>query len=229
MKTILVGTVLAVVAGCVYAPEGDTRDAAPFSGNRAARPGTPHGLAPANAELLDESGELALFAGETAADAAYNETQRNAEPRCPRNSLFLRRRRANGAAEWRLLLTTGSDWRMADGMNEWCSLHAQTLKERFVVHKARFSSDGRHLWLVCNTYSFTFTVVCSYDMTKGTLRVLTDGDTADEQPDGTIRVKNKKTYLTDEKGNPLGAAWYDEWIAPNGTVIRKTSPAKLSN
>ena len=74
--------------------------AAPFrtKEQRAVSPGLQYGVAPKNAELLDESGELALFSGETAADVAYNETQRNAEPRCPRNSLFLRRRGADGSA-----------------------------------------------------------------------------------------------------------------------------------
>ena len=46
------------------------------------------------------------------------------------------------------------------------------------------------------------------------------------QPDGTILVKNKKTYLQDEKGNPIGAAWHDEWIAPDGKAVRKTDPSR---
>ena len=41
----------------------------------------------------------------------------------------------------------------------------------------------------------------------------------DEQPDGTILIKNRKTYLQDEKGEPFGAALYDEWIAPDGKVV----------
>ena len=111
---------------------------------------------------------------------------------------------------------------MADEMNEWCLLHARMLKECFVVYKARFSSDGRRLWLVCNTYSSMFTVVCSYDMHTDVLRLLGDGDSADEQPDGTIYIKNKKTYLYDGNGHSLGAAWYDEWIAADGKVVRKS-------
>ena len=58
-------------------------------------------------------------------------------------------------------------------------------------------------------------------------RVLGDGDTADEQPDGTILIKGRKTYLQDEKGEPLGAAWYDVWITPDGKVVRKTKPVQL--
>lgn len=53
-----------------------------------------------------------------------------------------------------------------------------------------------------------------------------DGDTIDVQPDGTILVKNKKTYLHDKNGESLGAAWYDEWIAPDGRVVRKTQPSR---
>ncbi len=36
----------------------------------------------------------------------------------------------------------------------------------------------------------------------------------------------KKTYLVDEDGNPLCAAWYDAWIAPDGKVVRKSEPRK---
>ena len=52
-------------------------------------------------------------------------------------------------------------------------------------------------------------------------RVLIDGDTADEQPDGTILAKNKKTYLFDDNGEPLGARFYDAWITADGKVVRK--------
>ena len=58
--------------------------------------------------------------------------------------------------------------------------------------------------------------------------VFCDGDTMDEQPDGTILIKNRKTYLQDEKGVSLGAAWYDEWIAPDGKVVRKSKPIPMS-
>ena len=121
-------------------------------------------------------------------------------------------------------MTTGADLRIATAKDERCAAQGQMLKECLEVLSASFSPDGRHLWLVCNPHTFTFTVVCSYDMASGMLCPVTDGDTADVQPDGTIRVKNKKTYLQDEKGNPLGAAWYDEWIAPDGRVVRKTKP-----
>lgn len=54
------------------------------------------------------------------------------------------------------------------------------------------------------------------------MAVLIDGDSADEQPDGTILVKGKKTYLSDEKGEPLGARWYDLWMTPDGKIVRKS-------
>ena len=63
--------------------------------------------------------------------------------------------------------------------------------------------------------------ICSYDLYNRTFRVLIDGDTANVQPDGTILVKNKKTYLSDENGEPLGARWYDVWINPDGEIVRK--------
>ena len=31
----------------------------------------------------------------------------------------------------------------------------------------------------------------------------------------------KKTYLSDENGEPLGARWYDLWMTPDGKVVRK--------
>ena len=88
MRKILLYTAIMGVAGCKYAPENGTKSAVPFSGERAALPGAPYGLAPTNAELLDESGELALYSGDTAADVAYNETQRNAEPQAPAIRFF---------------------------------------------------------------------------------------------------------------------------------------------
>lgn len=224
VKSILVCAVLAAVAGCKYVPEDGTESVAPFSRGGKVLPGTKYMGVPRNAKLFCESGGLALVSGETAADVAYNKTQRNAEPGCFRNSLFARLRGANGKAEWRLLLTTGAGLRIATAGDEWCAAQGQMLKECLEVLSASFSPDGRHLWLVCNPHTFTYTVVCSYDMASGMLCPVTDGDTADVQPDGTIRVKNKKTYLQDEKGNPLGAAWYDEWITPDGRVVRKTKP-----
>ena len=55
-----------------------------------------------------------------------------------------------------------------------------------------------------------------------TFRVLIDGYTAIEEPDGTIRVEDKKIYLQDKNGEPLGAAWHDVWISSDGTIVRKS-------
>lgn len=180
--------------------------------------GSPYKATPANAELLYESGELSLFSGETSDDSAFNKLEEELESR---NSLFMKRRRADGTEEWKLLLTTGSDWRTADGMDSWSYDRAKDMKNCFYIHKARFASDGRHLLMVCNPHTYTYTVVCSYDIYDRTFSVLIDGDTADEQPDGTILVKNKKTYLSDENGEPLGARWHDVWITPDGKIVRE--------
>ena len=56
--------------------------------------------------------------------------------------------------------------------------------------------------------------------------VLTDGDSADEEPDGTIWVLNKKIYLYDKNGEPDGAAWIEEWITFDGKVVRKGEPKR---
>ena len=210
MKTIFVCAVLSVVAGCRYAPD------------------TPC-MVPKNAERLDE---LALFSGETEADATFNEAERKANPEGPRlcrNSLFIRWREADGTDEWRLLLTTGTAWREADGMNEWCKGRAREIRECFMVLNASLSNDGRSIWLVCNPHSFTYNVVSKFDLRTNTFRVIGDGDSAEEQPDGTILVRNKKSYRNGKNGEPLGAVWYDEWIAPDGTVVRKTEPKQLNN
>lgn len=188
------------------------------SGDRAAMPGTPYRAEPRKTKLLCESSEFSLVAGETAADTAANQSNQDGY----RNSLFLKRCRRDGTAEWRLLLTTGSDWREADGMSKWESDRAKDVKGCFAIRKASFSSDERHLWLVCDPpYICGYSVVCSYDVYDHTFRVLIDGDAADEQPDGTILVKNKKTYLDDDNGESLGARWYDAWIMPDGKVVRK--------
>ena len=42
-------------------------------------------------------------------------------------------------------------------------------------------------------------------------------DEADEEEDGTIRVKGKKFYPNDDRG----AAWHDVWITPNGKIVRE--------
>ena len=219
---LLLVVALAVVAGC-----GDNRDVKSVtqsSDEKTALLGLPCVEAPGKAELLNEKGELALFAGETAEDSAFNKAGQESNPDFYnfRNSLFLRRRRADGTDEWRVLLTTGSDWRAHDGMDKWCSGQADDLRRCFFVDKASFASDGRHLWLVCNPQTCTFHLVCSYDVYDRTFRVLIDGYTAVEEPDGTIRVEDKKIYLQDKNGEPLGAAWHDVWISPDGTIVRKS-------
>ena len=215
---LLLVVALAVIAGCKYDQAAES--VAPLSDGQRVLLEFSCAAAPGKAELLNEKGELALFAGETAEDSAFNKAGRESNPDFYnfRNSLFLRRRRADGTDEWRVLLTTGSDWRAHDGMDKWCSGQADDLRRCFFVDKASFSTDGRHLWLVCDTHTSTYHVVCSYDVYDCTFRVLIDGYTAIEEPDGTILVKDKKFY----PGDDLGAAWHDVWITPDGKVVRES-------
>ena len=184
--------------------------------------GTPYATEPKDAKLLNEYGDLALFSGETEADVAFNAEPERGNDWCHRNSLFLKRRKDDGTAEWRLILTSGSDWREADGMGEFGRIWVDDIRSCLNVVRASLTRDGRTLWMVCNPpCSSWFDVVCRFDLCENTLAVLTDGDSADEQPDGTIMVKGKKTYLSDENGEPLGARWYDLWMTPDGKVVRK--------
>lgn len=84
------------------------------------------------------------------------------------------------------------------------------------------------MWLVCDTHTSLHSVVCSYDAQDNVLKVLIDGDTADEQPDGTILVTGKKVYLQDENGEPDGAGLCDVWITPDGKIVRKSKPVKIN-
>ena len=190
--------------------------------------GSLYEVEPKNAELLYDAGDRALFAGETEADVAYNAAARKADSECPevRNSLFVRKQTKEGTNVWRLVMTSGGGWKDADGMSEWCTDRAGDIRTCFFVVKARISADGRGIWLVCDPHTSTYFLVCRYNFDDNSFRVLCDGDTADEQADGTILIKNKKTYLYDEKGVSLGAAWYDEWIDSGGKVVRKTKPSR---
>lgn len=219
---------LAVSSGCRYDQpvfvgneNNDVSANVPlFSADRAVLPGTPYKAAPENAELLDTLDNLELYSGETIDDVASNKMRVNGDDPY-HNSLFLRRRRTDGTDEWRVLLTTGSNWREATGMSDWCSSQSSCLKAHFDIMRAKFGLDRRHLWLVCDTGIPFWKVACSYDVQANEFRALIDGDTADEQPDGTILVRGKKTYLSDENGEPLGARWYDVWIKPNGEIVRR--------
>lgn len=183
-------------------------------------PGMPYASEPNNAELLYEVDDLALFAGETESDIAFNKSNDWLQ----RNSLFMRRRMELGREEWRLVMTAEGDWRIAEGMDEWCNDRAKDARRDFCVMKASLSKDRQSVWVVCDPHIGTYYIVGRLDLRKNTFRVLIDGDTAEEQPDGTILVKGKKTYLSDENGESLGAAWYDLWMTPDGKVIRKTKP-----
>ena len=210
---LLLAVALAVVAGCKY-DQGE-ESVARSSDEWPALLELPCAAAPGEAELLDESGSLALFSGKTAEDSAFNKEGRGVY----RNSLFLRRRMADGTDEWRVILTTGSKWREAAGMGKWASFQASDLKNNFYIKEAKFASDGRHLWLVCNTCNAWWNVVCSYDVQTDEFRALIDGNAPEDQPDGTILVHGKKFYPWPDDGR--GAAWHDIWITPEGKIVRK--------
>lgn len=178
--------------------------------------GTPYEAEPTDAKLLNEYGDFALFSGETEADVAANQSDENT---WHRNSLFLRRRTTNGKTEWRIILTSGSDWKDADGMGEWGKMRASDVRSCYNVVNASLSKDGRYIWMVCNpSCSFWWNVVCRFDLCENALAVLIDGDSADEQPDGTILVTGKKSYPSPDDG--LGAIWRDVWINPKGEIVR---------
>ena len=192
-----------------------------FSVERLASLGSPYATEPKDAKLLNEYGDFALFAGKTETDIAFNAEPERGKDWRYRDSLFIKWHKADGTVEWRMLLTSDGDWKNADGMGEWGKIWAESIRDCFNVISASLSKDGRYVWMVYNPYIPLYDVVCRFDLSENTLSVMTDGDSADEQPDGTILVKGKKTYLSDEKGEPLGARWYDLWMTPDGKVVRK--------
>ena len=207
MRLIFVlSLVMSVFCGCRY--------------ERVILPGIPYASEPKNAELLYEVDDLALFAGKTESDIAFNKSNDWLQ----RNSLFMRRCMESGREEWRLIMTAEGDWKLAEGMGKWCNDRAKDARRDFCVMKARLSKDRQSVWMVCDPHIGTYYIVGRLDLNTNTFRVLMDGDTAEEQSDGTILVKGKKTYLNDENGESLGAAWYDLWMTPDGKVIRKTKP-----
>lgn len=184
--------------------------------------GTPYAAELKDAKLLNEYGDFALFSGETEADAAFNAEPEREKDLSFRNSLLLRRRMTNGKFEWRLILTSGSDWKEADGMGDWGKMQASDVRRWLNVVSASLTRDGRYIWMSCDSpCTFWWNVICRFDLRENTLAALIDGFSADEQPDGTIMVTGKKTYAFDENGEPLGARWYDLWMTPDGKIVRK--------
>lgn len=108
---------------------------------------------PANATLLDHSGALALFSGETAEDAAFNESigRDASEPPRKRRSLFFRWRAQDGTDEWRLMLTTGL--KSVDHFFGWDATREllDDVRERFEVDDAALCRDELAWDVVCRT------------------------------------------------------------------------------
>lgn len=191
-----------------------------FSDEQLAMLGSPYKGEPKDAELLNEYGDLALFSGKTDADIAFNAEPERENDLHDRNSLFLRRSAKEGVDEWRLVMTSGGDWKDADCMGDWGKRWVDDVRDCCNVVRASFSKDGRFVWMVCDlSCSSWFDVVCRLDLREKTLAALIDGDTADEQPDGTILVTGKKSYPNPDDG--LGAIWRDVWINPEGKIVRE--------
>jgi len=114
----------------------------PRHNDQVAMIGTPYAAVPGSAELLYESGNISLFAGETAEDVVANQV---GEESSPRNSLFLRRRTKEGKTEWRLFLTSGSDWKDADCMSEFGRIWVDDIRKCYKVVRASLSKDGRYV------------------------------------------------------------------------------------
>ena len=188
-----------------------------FSDEEFASLGTLYQGEPKNADMLNEYGDQALFVGETDADVEFNKT--NETQRC--DSLFLKRRNKDGMDEWRLLLTTGSDWREADGMDKWSLGLSSDIKTCLNIVDAKFTSDKKYVLMICDTDIYSWNVACAYNIYDRSLRVFMDGFALLEQSDRTFLIKNKKTYFSDKNGEPLGARWYDVWITPDGKVVKK--------
>ena len=181
------------------------------------------------AELLDESNDISLFAGKTKDDLSYDAMMReDGADLFARRTLFMRRKNKPNTDEWSIVMTAEGDWKIAEGMSEWCERAASNMKSEFDIMEAKLSKDGRFIWMVCNPHTSTYYLVCSFELATKTFRVLIDGCSIDEQSDGTIRINGKKTYLSDENGEPLGAAWYDVWMTPDGKIVRKSKPVTAS-
>ena len=117
----------------------------------------------------------------------------------------------------------------AEGMERFGQNWVEDVYRCLDIRRANMSKDGRSIWLVCDSHNSLFSLVCRYDLREKAFWVLTDGDSADEEPDGTIWVLNKKIYLTDKNGEPDGAAWREEWITPDGKVVRKGEPRRAED
>ena len=129
---------------------------------RANLPVTPYASEPKNAELLYEVDGLALFAGETESDIAFNKSNDWLQ----RNSLFMRRCMESGREEWRLVMTAEGDWMLAEGMGEWCNDRAKDARRDFCVMKARLSKDRQSVWMVCDPHISIYSIACRLDLNK---------------------------------------------------------------
>lgn len=177
-----------------------------------------------NAKLLYETGDVALFSCETAADVESNAQKALTAEEGDfyyRNSLCLRRHANGEGDEWQLLVTTEGDWKSAADMDDWGLYHANELRVRFEVYQATLSADGNEVWMVCNSGSGFFSVVCRYNIRENSLKVVSDGSGVELLPDGKVLIKEVKSYHYDENGESLGARWQDVKVDSSDNAQRR--------
>lgn len=228
-ETLVAGAVLSF--SCVHfrsvAAEGSNGNPAPIWEARFDSFGDSM-AAPADATVLDRfvagSDQIALVAGKTDKDVAFK-AENHLEGDPSRNSLFYSRTDEAGRTQWGLLLTSGSTWTPAGTWKDW---ETSEVRDCFEVLRARFSSNGKHILLDLNPHTSMYPLACVFDLETSVLRCFGDGSCS-EEIDGTILLKDRKTYLYDENGVSLGARWYDEWITFDGEFIRKGPLRQHSN
>ncbi len=201
------------VGGCGKA-DGGGRAVGAEGDARQVLPGEVYAGTPGRLERFEGAGEWVLSAGETVEDAAFVAGELETDPEMPlwRNSLFLRHSGVGGAPEWRVVLTSGAGWR-AEGMSDWME---EEFRERLHVLQARFASDGRRILLVLDPHTHSWFAVCTYDWRDKVLRFLFDGSGIEELSDGTLVVREAKSYRRDANGEFLGADWHDRRFSPDG-------------
>ena len=122
-----------------------------------------------------------------------------------------------------MILTSGTTWKTPEGEDSWPEQDPwYDLKMCLHVLDAKFAPDKRHLWLVLDPHSYSMFHICSYDLQDNVLDFLYGGGSIEPCPDGTLCVKDLKTYLIDENGESHGAAFYDVWITLDGTEVRRS-------
>jgi len=175
------------IVGCKYERAGTTLDGF----NRVVEQN--------DVKLLDESGDVALFAGKTAEDKSCDAKMRqDGNGLFARRSLLMRRRMKSGTNEWSVVMTAEGDWKIAEGMDEWCEARAKEARNEFDVVKARLSKDGMSIWMVCNPHTSVYSIVCRFDLVSKTFRVLMDGVKSNQTARFWLRERRRTSVTQTE-------------------------------